>query len=381
MTATARTTSTVATTTTAATTIAEGTATGEDAIDPTRLEEFLGRFGADQAAAMHLATVTLGERLGLYRALHEGGRQQPAELAARTGAEPRLVHEWLRSQAVSGYCEHDEDTGTYWLTPEQAACLADDTSPTFVAGGVSTVSAVHRRTEEVAAVFRREGVLPWGDHDPGLFSGVARGFRPAYATHLAATWIPALDGIEPRLRRGGRIADVACGFGTSTILLAEAYPTAAVAGFDLHDASIAAARRGAAEAGVADRVTFEVGDAQELPGEGYDLVCIFNALHEMGDPVAVCRSVREKLEEDGSLMLVEPVAGDTLADNRGPVGRSFLAASTMVCLPSALSQGGSWHLGAQAPDREFARVAEAAGFGRCERVAETPLHRVLEIAG
>lgn len=347
--------------------------------DQRRIDDFLGRFGADQAAGMHLATVVLGEQLGLFRALDEGDRQTPADLAARTGLEPRLVHEWLRVQAVSGYCEHDAEGDVYWLTPEQAACLADETSPTFVAGGLTTVSAVHRSIEQVAAAFRREGAVSWGDHDPGLFVGVARGFRPAFATHLASSWIPALDGVEQRLRAGGRVADVGCGFGASTILIAEAFPAATVAGFDQHDVSIDAARRAAAEAGVADRVTFEVADAAELPGSHYDLVCIFNALHEMGDPVGVCRRVREKLADGGSLMLVEPIAGDTLAENRTPVGRSFLAASTMICLPSALTQGGTRHLGAQAPDAEFAEVAREAGFARCRRVAETPLHRVLEI--
>lgn len=349
--------------------------------DPQRVEAFLARFGADQAAGMHLATVVLGERLGLFRALHDGGPQTPAQLAQRTGCRSRLVIEWLRAQAVSGYCEHDPDEDTYWLSPEQAACLADESSATFVAGGLTTVSAVHRRTEEVAAAFEGQGTLGWADHDPGLFSGVARAFRPAFATHLANAWIPALTGVEERLRVGGRVADVACGFGTSSVLLAQAFPNTTVRGFDQHDASIEAARRMAFEAGVADRADFEVADAGAFPGEGYDLVCIFNALHEMGDPVGVCRRVRAALAEGGRLMLVEPVAGDTLDDNRTPVGRSFLAASTLICLPSALSQGGHRHLGAQAPDADFAEVAVEAGFTRCERVAATPLHRVLEISG
>jgi SAM-dependent methyltransferase len=351
------------------------------ALDPQRVEAFLARFGADQAAGMHLATVVLGEQLGLFRALHDGGPQTPTALAERTGCRSRLVLEWLRAQAVSGYCEHDPDTDTYWLTAEQAACLADESSGTFVAGGLTTVSAVHRRTEEVAATFEGRRTLGWADHDPGLFSGVARAFLPAFATHLASSWIPSLTGIEQRLRAGGRVADVACGFGTSTVLLAQAFPATTVAGFDQHDASIDAARRAAVEAGVADRATFEVADAGAFPGADYDLVCIFNALHEMGDPVGVCRRVRAALADGGSLMLVEPVAGDTLEDNRTPVGRSFLSASTLICLPSAISQGGHRHLGAQAPDADFAEVAVEAGFARCERVAETPLHRVLEVSG
>jgi SAM-dependent methyltransferase len=352
---------------------------GEPRSDEGRLEAFLARFGADQAAGMHLATVVLGERLGLYRTLAAHGPLRGYELAERAGCEPRLVLEWLRAQAVSGYCEHDEATGRFWLTPEQEACLVAEGGPTFVAGGLTTVSAVHRRIEQVADAFRGEGTVAWGDHDPGLFSGVARAFRPAFETHLTSSWIPALDGVEARLRVGGRVADLACGFGTSTVLIAQAYPRTTVAGFDQHHVSIAAARRAAAERGVADRVTFEVADAAELPGEGYDLVCVLNALHEMGDPVGVCRRVRDVLGDGGRCMLVEPVAGDVLADNHTPVGRSFLSASTMICLPSALSQGGDRHLGAQAPDAEFAEVAHDAGFSRCRRVAETPLHRVLEL--
>jgi 2-polyprenyl-3-methyl-5-hydroxy-6-metoxy-1,4-benzoquinol methylase len=349
--------------------------------DQHRLDAFLARFATDQAAGMHLSTVVLGEQLGLYRALADHGPVRAEDLAASTGYDPRLVLEWLRVQAVSQYCEHDATTDRFWLTAEQQACLADDGGPTFVAGGLSTVSAVHRDIEQVAAAFRGERAVAWGDHDAGLFSGVARAFRPAFENHLATAWIPALSGdIAGRLRAGGRVADVACGFGTSSVVIARAHPLATVAGFDQHEASIAAARRAATEAGVADRVTFEVADAGDLPGSDYDLVCILNALHEMGDPVGVCRRVGEVLAAGGRLMLIEPVAGDTLADNRTPVGRSFLAASTMICLPSARSQGGERHLGAQAPDADFAAVARDAGFSRCERVAQTPLHRVLELA-
>jgi len=345
------------------------------------VEDLLGVFAADQAAAMHSATVVLGEKLGLFRALAEGGAQTPQQLADRTGYRARLVDEWLRAQAVSGYCENDQASGTFWLTPAQRACLAEEGSPSFVAGGVRTVSAVHRAVDRVAAVFRGEDVLPWEDQDPDLFIGVAGGFRPAFETHLVASWIPALDGIEARLRAGGRVADVACGFGVTSVLLAEAYPASVVSGFDTHEVSIETARRAAAEAGVADRLTFEVAEAAGIPGGDYDLICIFNALHEMGDPVGVCRHLRGVLAEAGSVMLVEPIAGERLTDNRTPVGRSFTSGSTMVCLPSALSQGGGWHLGAQAPDAEFAAVAEQAGFGSAARVAETPLHRVLELRG
>lgn len=349
------------------------------ALDAQQREAFLARFGADQAAAMHLATVVLGEQLGLYRALAAAGPQTGEQLAERTELTPRLILEWLRVQAVSGYCEHDPATDRFWLNPAQQACLAEDDGPWFVAGGTSTISATHRSIEQVAAAFRGERTVAWGDHDPALFSGVARAFRPAFETHLVASWIPALDGIDARLRTGGRIADVACGFGSAAVLMAQGYPRATVAGFDQHGPSIHAARNAAAEAGVADRVTFEVADAAALPGRDYDLVTMCNALHEMGDPVGVCRRVRQSLTDGGRLMLIEPVAGDTLDDNRTPRGRSFLSASTMICLPSALSQPGDRHLGAQAPDAEFREVALDAGFRRCERVVTTPLHRVLEL--
>jgi SAM-dependent methyltransferase len=343
------------------------------------VQAFLEGFAADQAAAIHLATVVLGERLGLWRALAEGGPQTPDDLARRTGYQPRLVREWLRAQAVSDFAAHDPDAGTYWLTPVQRACLADEDSATFVAGGTASVTAVHRSVDRVAEVFAGRDTLPWDDHDHGLFTGVARGFLPHYRTHLASSWIPALDGIEQRLRAGGRVADLGCGLGMTTLVIAAAYPRATVAGFDRHPLSIEQARRVAADGGLADRVTFEVADAADLPGGGYDLVVVANALHEMGDPVAVCRRVRAALADGGALLLIEPTAGDTDADNRTPVGRNFASASTMVCLPSALSQGGDWHLGAQAPDAEFAAVARAAGLTRTRRVAETPLHRVLEI--
>jgi 2-polyprenyl-3-methyl-5-hydroxy-6-metoxy-1,4-benzoquinol methylase len=343
------------------------------------IQDFVAGVAADQAAAIHLATVVLGDRLGLWRALAEGGPQTPDDLARRTGYQPRLVREWLRAQAVSDFAAHDPDAGTYWLTPVQRACLADEDSPAFVAGGTASVTAMHRSIDRVAEVFAGRDVLPWEEHDHTLFSGVARGFLPHYRTHLAGSWIPALDGIERRLQAGGRVADLGCGLGMTTLVIAEAYPQATVAGFDSHELSIEQARRAAADRGVADRVTFEVADAADLPGAGYDLVVIANALHEMGDPVAVCRRVRDALADGGALMLIEPVAADTDADNRTPVGRNFASASTMVCLPSAISQGGDWHLGAQAPDAEFAAVAAAAGLTRTRRVAETPLHRVLEI--
>lgn len=345
----------------------------------TATQAFLAGFGADQSAAMHLATVVLGDRLGLFRAMADGTPCTPAQLADRSGCVTRLVEEWLRAQAISGYCEHDETSGTYWLSPAQVTCLADEASPTFVAGGLSTVSAVHRDVEAVASAFRGGLELAWGDHDAGLFSGVARGFRPVYAQHLIRSWIPALDGVDARLRAGGRIADLGCGHGVTALLLAEGYPNAVVAGFDTHAPSVTHARRAAAEAGLSDRVTVEVADARDLPGDDYDLICCANALHEMGDPVAVCTGMRRALADGGRVALIEPLTGDTVAANRTPVGRSFSAASVMICVPSALSQGGSVHLGTMAPDAAFARVAAEAGFSDCTRVAQTPMHRVLQL--
>lgn len=345
-------------------------------LDTDRLQAFVERFAADQAATMHAATVVVGDRLGLYRALADGGPQTAAELADASGCHPRLVREWLAAQAVSGYCEHDPASDRFWLTTEQAACLADQGSPTFLAGGALAASSTHKDTERVTRAFTGDGGIGWDEHHTDLFAGTERFFGPVYRGNLVDRWIPALDGVADRLAAGGRVADVGCGRGTALILLAEAFPAATFAGFDYHAGSIDAARRAAAEAGVSDRVTFEVAGADGFAGEDYDLICVFNALHEWGDPVRAARRIRAALAPGGTWMFTEPRTDEDLTESVR--GRTFFSVSTFVCTPSALSQEGGEALGAQAGEPELRRVVEQAGFTRFRRATETPSFMVLE---
>ena len=341
-------------------------------LDQDRLQAFMERFAADQAATMHAATVVLGDRLGLYRALADGGPQTADELAAATGCQPRLVREWLNAQVASGYCEHD---GRYWLTAEQAACLADPSSPTFVAGGALVSSSVHKDTERVQEAFTSDGGIGWDEHHPDLFAGTQRFFEPVYRANLVSNWIPALEGAEDKLTAGGRIADIGCGHGASLILLAKAYPASTFVGFDYHAGSIETARREATEAGVSDRVTFEVAGADDFGGD-YDLICVFNALHEWGDPVRAARHIRAALAPDGTWMFTEPRTDDELVESVR--ARTFYSMSTFVCTPSALAQGADDALGAQAGEARLQDVIQEAGFTRFRRAAETPTFMVLE---
>lgn len=354
------------------------TATEQTELDPTELQAFADRFGADLGAAMHSVTVVLGDKLGLYRALAEGGAQTPAELAERTGCHPRLVEEWCNAQAASGYCSYDVETGTYFLTPVQAACLADDDSPAFLAGGMLGVCAAHKAEDRLRSAFMGDGSMGWHEHDADLFTGTHRFFGSRYATSLVGDWIPALDGVEAKLRTGARVADVGCGHGASTLLLAEAFPASTFCGFDYHAPSMEAAREAAAEAGLSDRVTFEVAAADAFPGSDYDLVCTFNAYHEMGDPEGVAARIRNSLAEEGTWLLVEPRAGDQPEDNHTPVGRTFYSNSTLVCVPNALSQHAEHALGAQAGEARLRAAATAGGFTRFRRATETPFMLVLE---
>lgn len=346
------------------------------AVDKDRLEAFMDRWAADQAATMHAATVVVGDRLGLYRALARGGPQTSRELAEATGCQPRLLREWLNAQVASGYAEYDAEERQYRLTPEQAACLADPSSPTYVVGGALVSSSTHKDTERVIEALTSDGGIGWGEHHHDLFDGTERFFEPVYRANLVERWVPALEGVEEKLRRGARVADVGCGHGASLILLAKAFPASTFVGFDYHEGSVEAARRAAAGAGVADRVSFEVAGADSFEGEPYDLVCVFNALHEWGDPVGAARHIRSRLAPDGTWMFTEPCTDDELVESVR--GRTFFSVSTFVCTPSALSQGADEALGAQAGEATLRRVAEEAGFSRFRRATETPAFMVLE---
>jgi 2-polyprenyl-3-methyl-5-hydroxy-6-metoxy-1,4-benzoquinol methylase len=332
-------------------------------VDDAKLEAFLDRFVVDMAATAHAATIVLGDRLGLYRALADGGGQTAAELAVRTGCHPRWVQEWLNAQAASEYCDHDPATGRYSLTPEQAACLADEASPAFVVGNVGIVNTLHRDEERVRNAFMGDRGFGWHEHHHDLFADMARTSAVDYVA-LVPRWIPALDGVEDKMRSGARVADVGCGYGGPTITLAQAFPKSTFHGFDYHAESIEAARKAAAEAGVSDRVTFEVARADELPGDGYDLICTFDAFHDMSDPVGVARCIGEALADDGTWLIVELNAGDRLEDNVNPFGRFLFSASTFICVPNGISQGGTRVLGACAGEAALGEVAEEAGFSR-----------------
>jgi len=349
------------------------------AVDAERLDAFVGQFTGDFGAALHASTVVVGDKLGLYRALDESGPTDAASLAAAANCDARLVQEWLDAQFTAGYCEHSAQTGTYWLSPEQSAVLADAASPAFLVGAMTIAVSTAKDEEKVRDAFTSGGGLGWQEHHHDLFHGTERLFRPGYVANLVSEWIPALDGVDDKLRRGASVADLGCGHGASTVLLAREYPNSTFTGYDFHQASIDIARKRAAEAGVADRTRFEVASAQDFPGSGYDLVCIFDALHDMGDPPAAARHIRSALDADGTWLLVEPMAGESVEDNANPVGRIFYAASVSICTPAAQSQSGGHALGSQVPEAELARIAHDAGFGRFRRSAETPFNRVFEV--
>jgi SAM-dependent methyltransferase len=349
------------------------------AIDETKLDAFVQQLAGDFGAALHATTVVIGDKLGLYRALAELGPTVATELAAATGCDPRLVQEWLNAQFVSGYCNYSAQTDTYWLSPEQAAVLADPASPAFLVGTMTLAASTAKDEEKIRAAFRSGTGLGWHEHHDDLFLGTERLFRPGYVANLVSAWIPALDGVAEKLAAGGVVADLGCGHAASSILLAQAYPEATIRAFDYHQASIEVARKRVAEAGVADRVHVEVASAQDFPGEGYDLVCIFDALHDMGDPAGAARHIRTALAPDGTWLLVDPMAGESLEENVNPVGRIFYSASTSICTPGAQSQSGGYALGSQVPERTWSQLVGDAGFSRFRRAAETPFNRVFEV--
>ncbi|MEU4550119.1 class I SAM-dependent methyltransferase [Nonomuraea dietziae] len=346
-------------------------------MDHDKLNEFLGRFVTDLAATDAAGSVVIGQRLGLYRALAEGPAT-PEQFAARTGCHLRYLTEWLRGQAAGGYVGYEPETGQFSLTEEQAFCLADPNGPNVPAAFLISLGML-RAEPRITEAFRTGAGVGWHEHDEDVFVGCDAFFRPGYVAELIPSWIPALDGVEAKLTAGARVADVGCGLGSSSILLAEAYPRTKVVGSDYHADSIELARKGAAEAGLADRVSFEVATAQTFTGTGYDLVTMFDCLHDMGDPLGAARRVREALAQDGTWLLVEPFASDKVEENFNPVGRLYYSASTFLCVPNGLSQPGGYALGAQAGEAAIREVITDAGFTRFRRAAQTSFNAVYEI--
>lgn len=348
------------------------------AVDQDKLMEFLHRFVGDLGATMAAGNVVVGHRLGLYAALAQGPTT-PAGLAERTGTDTRAVTEWLRGQAAGGYVEYDPEAGTYSLTEEQEFALTDPDGPLYLPGAFVLALGSLRAEPQITESFRTGTGMGWHEHHDDVFLGCEMFFRPGYVANLVSSWIPALDGVSERLAEGGRIADVGCGLGASTVLLAQAFPAVTVVGSDYHEPSIEIARKRAADAGVAERTRFEVAGAQTFGGAGFDLVTTFDCLHDMGDPVAAARHIHDTLGPDGTWMIVEPAAGDTVSDNLNPVGRVYYSFSSYLCVPNARSQSGGYALGAQAGEDAMRGIVTEAGFTRFRRAAETPFNNVFEV--
>ena len=342
------------------------------AIDMDKLNAFVGRFVEDLGAAVHTGMVVIGEKLGLYKAL-AAHPMTSAELAAATATDERYVREWLASQAAGGYVTYDEKADKFSLTEEQAFALANEDSPAYLPGAFQLALGSLAAVLRIADSFRNGAGMGWHEHDDGVFHGCEKFFRPGYAANLVSSWIPALHDVKEKLDAGGRVADVGCGKGASTILLAKAFPKSHFFGFDYHDKSIEAARDSAQREGVADRVTFQQATAKEYPGKDYDFVAVFDCLHDMGDPVGAAAHVRNSLRNDGTWMIVEPFANDQLKDNLNPVGRVYYSFSTLLCTPCSRSQEV-----AQSGEARIREVVTAAGFGRFRRATETPFNIVYE---
>jgi SAM-dependent methyltransferase len=347
-------------------------------IDDIKLQAFMGQAVSELGATLGAALVVLGDRLGLYKAMADAGPLSSAELADRTGTAERYVREWLNAQAAGGYVSYDPRTQRYTLPPEQAFALADEGSPVFLPGAFQGMVAGVRDAHLLADAFRTGAGVGWHEHTPDLFEGTERFFRTGYQANLVSSWIPSLEGVEAKLRAGASVADVGCGHGASTILMAQAYPASSFVGFDYHAASIEKARSRASAAGVQDRVRFEVAAATEYPGTDYDLVACFDCLHDMGDPLGAARHVRASLHPDGTWLIVEPFAADRVEDNLNPVGRLYYAASTLICTPASLAQPVGAALGAQAGEGRLREIVTAAGFNRFRRAADTPFNVILE---
>ena len=347
-------------------------------VDADRLMAFVYRAVGEVGATLNAALVVMGDKLGLYRALAGAGPLTPGELADRTATAERYVREWLNAQAAGGFVSYDPSSGRYTLGPEQTVALTEETSPAYLPGFFQIALGSVLDSPRVTEAVKTGKGIGWHDHVHDVHEGCERFFRPGYNAHLVGEWLPSLDGVVAKLDRGARVADVGCGHGASTLLMAQAYPASTFEGFDYHDGSIATARERAVSAGVDGRVRFTTAPATSFPGRGYDLVTMFDCLHDMGDPVGAARHVRSSLAGDGTWMIVEPAAGDRVEDNLNPVGRAYYAFSTLLCTPCSLSQDVGLALGAQAGEARIRDVVTTAGFTRFRRVAETPFNQVFE---
>ena len=344
-----------------------------------KLNALLGKFVGDLGATMHAGSIVIGEKLGLYKAMATPDERITAgELAKKTNTNERYVREWLNANAASGYIEYDADKDAYFMTPEQSYVMTNEENAAYLPGAFILATSALRAVPTLVDRFKTGDGFGWHEHHEDLFRGTELFFRPGYIANLVSAWIPALDDVEDKLNTGAKVADVGCGLGASTILMAKAFPNSEFIGFDYHDKSIESARKKADEAGVGDRVKFEVAASKAFPGVGYDLVTFFDCLHDMGDPVGAAAHVRKALKEDGTWMIVEPFANDSTADNHNPVGRVYYSASTLICTPASRSQEVGLGLGAQAGEARLNGVVKEGGFTRFRRATETPFNLVLE---
>lgn len=346
--------------------------------DPAKLETFMHKMVGDMGAAMSGSLVITGYKLGLYPKLAAIGPATSQQLADALGLDERYVREWLSAQAASGFVDYDTETNLFSMNPEQAMALANEDSPVYVAPAFELIASAYIDEPKITDAFQSGAGVGWHEHHECLFRGCEKFFRPGYRANLVSAWLPALDGVVEKLLRGSKVADIGCGCGASTIIMARAFPSSEFIGFDYHDKSIDRAREAAAEEGQFPNLKFEVSSAKDAPGTDFDLVCTFDCLHDMGDPVGAARRVREMLKPDGTFMIVEPMAGDSLAENLNPVGRMYYSASTMICTPGSKAQEVGLALGAQAGEVRLRTVLSEAGFTRVRRAAETPFNLVIE---